>query len=1113
MSKCEKCGTENRSIAKFCKNCGEQIITSSSGVLHELVGLGSVKEEINKLVNIYKTIKARQKPGDSGLKINMHTLIIGATGTGKSTLVNILQQLFFQNGIVTKPGVHAVDAVDYHEFTKDFQNNLKKVKGGILFIDNVQKLLPGGYSSDINLLDKLFSEMDKFGFDPVVILAGLPQGFEDFLSKNPSIKNRFQYLFRLPDYSASELFQICRKKLESYNLSLNDESEKRLHRLLKFAIKTKTDSFGNAHYALTAAENIFKCYLSRITSGAEDNNTVLQEDILGNIPEERTLTEIIAELDEFIGMDNVKDAVKEIAKQVQAMQERVKRGLGKDEKIGIHLVLTGNPGTGKTTIARKLGEILAAIDYLDSGHVVESDRSTLVGQYIGETPKIVSAACDKAMGGILFVDEAYTLAPATDGGSVDQYGKEAIETLMKRMEDDRGKFVVIAAGYQTEMERFINVNPGMKSRFNKYLHINDYSPEELFLIFKNFVKKKSYSLSPEAETLAKKVIKDIYSRKDKNFANGREMRSLFEQTNAKFSSRITSLPPEEQTDEVLSTILPEDLPFEEKQELKIDDILGELNELTGMESIKSEIKELINYLNVEKKRAEAGGKETALSLHFVFTGNPGTGKTTVARILAKVFKSLGLLSRGHLIEVDSSKLVAGYIGQTAIKTNNTIDSAMGGVLFIDEAYTLSSTGDNSFGKEAIDTLLKRVEDDRGKFIAIVAGYTNEMRDFLASNPGLSSRFTRTIHFSDYSADELSTIFKNMVAKKEMTLSKDAEEFIPVFFKGIHQSRDKNFGNAREVRNIFEKTLQRQSTRLANMISSPGFVPEKLNEITKEDIQTEDSKTVSIDEILKELNSLIGLKEIKTEITGLINYLRVEKKRAEMGGKTTALNLHFVFTGNPGTGKTTVARILASIFKSLGLLSKGQLIEVERSQLVASYVGQTSKLTNKVVDSAIGGVLFIDEAYTLYSESGSDFGKEAIDTILKRMEDDRGKFIIIAAGYTNEMNTFLSMNPGLDSRFTKRIHFEDYYPEDMVLIFKKMVNDKGMSLSPELNQSLPAFFNKLFEERDDNFGNARTVRNIFEKTIQSQSDRIAKMLDSPDFSEENINKIDLEDFQL
>lgn len=222
-------------------------------------------------------------------------------------------------------------------------------------------------------------------------------------------------------------------------------------------------------------------------------------DIRGYVPEERTLDDILSDLNQYIGMDQVKQAVREIAYSVQNSVQRAQRGLGEQQKAGIHIVLTGNPGTGKTTIARKLGEILEAIGYLDSGHVVECDRAKMVSPYQGETPKVVDRLCDKAMGGILFVDEAYTLAPVSQGGDRDNQGAQALEQLMKRMEDDRGKFVVIAAGYRTEMENLFRINPGVRSRFSYFLNIEDYNPDELYQIMQVFAKSKKYVFAPEAE--------------------------------------------------------------------------------------------------------------------------------------------------------------------------------------------------------------------------------------------------------------------------------------------------------------------------------------------------------------------------------------------------------------------------------------------------------------------------------------------------------------------------------------------------------------------------------------------------------------------------------------
>lgn len=242
----------------------------------------------------------------------------------------------------------------------------------------------------------------------------------------------------------------------------------------------------------------------------------------------------------------------------------------------------------------------------------------------------------------------------------------------------------------------------------------------------------------------------------------------------------------------------------------------ELESLIGLSSVKSEITSLTNYIKVQKMREEKGMKVTPVSLHCVFTGNPGTGKTTVARIVSEIYKELGLLQKGHLVETDRSGLVAEYVGQTAVKTNKIIDSALDGILFIDEAYSLVDGGNSDYGKEAISTLLKRMEDERDRLVVILAGYTNDMKRFIDSNPGLQSRFNRYIEFPDYSADELFQIFCSSAKKYEYTLTEDAQALLKVVFEKAVANKDKNFGNGRFVRNLFEKVIEHQANRLSSM---------------------------------------------------------------------------------------------------------------------------------------------------------------------------------------------------------------------------------------------------------------------------------------------------------
>ncbi len=1081
---CENCHKENRSVAKFCRWCGAPL--RSQDLLDRLVGLDEVKQQLKTIVNTYTYLQSRKDIAK--VRISVNAIVIGETGTGKTMLAEILRDYFYKHKIIEKPKLTMVDAVDYQRFVDKWDDNIKKAKGGILFFDNVQKLLPDKYSNQVNPLDKLFVEMDKWEDNPIVVISGLTKGLEDFLESNPAVTNRFKYTFRLPTPGYHELADICKMNLRTkYGITkFSQEADNQLSRYFKYQIKTKDELFGNGHLANKTAEDIFTQFISR---GA-DATEVERDDIKGYVPEERSIEDILRDLDRYIGMDEVKSAVREMAYSVQNAMQRAERGLGEQEKMSMHIILTGNPGTGKTTIARKLGEILASVGYLDSGHVVEVDRAKMVSPYQGETPKVVDRLCDKAMGGILFVDEAYTLAPLSAAGERDNQGAQALEKLMKRMEDDRGKFIVIAAGYRMEMENLFRINPGFRSRFNYFLDIKDYTPDQLFQIMLVFAKDKKYIFSKEGEELAKKMITEMYNSRDKDFANGRTMRSLFDQICKKQAQRLQGASIANMTNEELMTIKEEDIPYEAPKSVDISDCLAKLDGLVGLTAVKKEVSNLASFLNLQIKRGETN---TFQGKHYVFTGNPGTGKTTVARIMADVFKTLGIVAKGQLVEADRSKLVAGFSGQTAIKTNQLVDQAMGGVLFIDEAYTLKSGDGDTFGSEAIDTLLKRLEDDRGKFICIVAGYTDQMHDFIDSNPGLKSRFTQTIHFDDYTPDELTEIFLNMAKGKNFNVDEETRAAIHRQFEQLYLRRDKNFGNAREARRVFDEAVERQSQRLVKLMNDPGFQESDMFSLTTDDLPMAQSEAARpLDEVLNELDEFVGMRSVKNSIRRLAVQSMFMKQRAAMGaGKVQQMAMNFILTGNPGTGKTSIARKMGEILQSMDILPTSRVLEVSRATLVGKYMGETPKIVNNMCDKAIGGILFIDEAYTL-SEGTDQYGKEAIDTLMKRMEDDRGKFVVIAAGYKDKMEIFLQINPGLASRFTHKLHIDDYNEDELLAIYKQMAQKEQYVLSQTAEFKALDTIYRMVLAKDESWGNAREMRNLLDSTIQKLSMRVSQM---------------------
>ncbi len=530
--------------------------------------------------------------------------------------------------------------------------------------------------------------------------------------------------------------------------------------------------------------------------------------------------------------------------------------------------------------------------------------------------------------------------------------------------------------------------------------------------------------------------------------------------------------------------------------------LARLEAMVGLAPVKAEVKGVIARMQVEQQRRAQGMPVAAMSQHMVFTGPPGVGKTEVARVLGNIFKALKVLRKGHVVEVDRAGLVAGYSGQTAIQTLERCKEAIDGILFIDEAYTLAS---DSFGKEAIDTLLKFMEDNRDRIIVIVAGYTNEMRRFIDTNPGLASRFTKVIEFPRYAPAELAEILKRMAAAQGFTLPEGFEKELAPYV--AERSRADDWANAREMRTVLEKARQAQALRIAGQ---PGA---DISRIEPADIALALGRKPGGDAIdmeeakraLARLEAMIGLAPVKQQVKNVLARVVVDAKRRAEGIETGAVSQHMVFSGPPGVGKTEVARIMGDIFKALQVLRKGHLVETDRAGLVAGYVGQTATKTLEKCKEALDGILFIDEAYTLAGEGGSnDFGKEAIDTLLKFMEDNRDRIVVIVAGYTEDMQRFIATNPGLAGRFTRQVDFPAYDSYDLVEILRSMAARQSFKLPPRFETLLMPWIESRSQRRD--WSNAREMRTLLEKLREAQAVRVM----SDPFADHG--QLELSDFQ-
>jgi SpoVK/Ycf46/Vps4 family AAA+-type ATPase len=573
--------------------------------------------------------------------------------------------------------------------------------------------------------------------------------------------------------------------------------------------------------------------------------------------ESETIEMLLNNLNELIGLEKIKQKVKDHISYIDFLKIRREKGINDNEEISLHSVFTGNPGTGKTTVVKLLGKIYQKKGLLSKGHVHEVDRADLVGEFIGQTAPKVKEAIKEARGGILFIDEAYMLARADEDKK--DFGKEVLEVIVKEMSDGEKDLAIMMAGYPKETMFMINSNPGLKSRIKYFFHFDDYTPDELNEICHFAARKRNVKLTDEATRLIQKILTEAYRNRDNTFGNARFAYSLIDEGKMNMGLRLMQNSNiKELSHEDLSVITEEDIKKIENQKINspvkiptdnelLKEALDEMNSMVGINEIKNEINELIKLVKFYKET----GKDVLnkFSLHAIFSGNPGTGKTTMARIFGKLYKALGLLERGHIVETGKDGLVAGYVGQTALKTKEKIDESMGGVLFIDEAYALASGGQTNYGNEAIEVILKNMEDKRGKFAVIVAGYPDNMDFFLKMNPGLKSRFDKTLIFKDYNPETLYDICVQMLKKEELTPDIPAEEHLKAYIKELYKKRDKYFGNARTIRKIVEEAIKKQNLRMASLAA------ELRTEEVLKNLKLEDVKSIEVNQKIASTESI------------------------------------------------------------------------------------------------------------------------------------------------------------------------------------------------------------------------------------------------------------------
>ncbi|KAJ6619746.1 P-loop containing nucleoside triphosphate hydrolase protein [Mycena sp. CBHHK59/15] len=790
--------------------------------------------------------------------------------------------------------------------------------------------------------------------------------------------------------------------------------------------------------------------------------------------------EAIEAIMNMIGLEDVKSQVLKIKHKIDLVKRQ--NATLNDERFNV--VLQGNPGTGKTTVARHYAKFLASVDIIPGTAFIETTGSLLSHEGVDGIKKHIATAKGVG-GGAIFVDEAYQLTSGYGNG------KQVLDFLLAEMENNVGTLVFIFAGYKKELESFFEHNPGLVSRVPYDLQFADYSDDELLSMLEQLVRKK-FNGSMKVEDGMRGLYARIAVRRlgrgrgRDGFGNARALHNLFAKIHERQAARVQKERKEgwRQSDDFLLT--KEDLIGPDPSLASVDsEAWKKLQSLIGLDLVKETVRSLMDRLVSNYKRELEEKKPVETSLNRVFLGSPGTGKTTVAKLYGQILADLGLLSKGEVVVKNPADFIGAYIGHSEKQTKAILATAVGKVLVIDEAYMLFSSGKHGIGNESdsfktavIDTLVAEIQSVPGEDRAVLLlGYEEQMKDMFENvNPGLSRRFAieDPFRFEDFTDSQLRDILDLKLKDQDLKATEPAK-IVALEVLGRARIRP-NFGNAGEVENLLGHAKTRHTARQASLPAQ-----DRPTDIVFEprDFDAEfDRGAQASTNLAKLFQDIVGCDHIMAKLGDYQQIATVTKAR-NMDPRLL-IPTNFVFKGPPGTGKTTIARKMGQVYYDMGFLSTNEVEECSASDLVGQYIGHTGPKTKKVFEKALGKVLFVDEAYRL---GEGRFAQEAIDELVGILTTPRfqSKVVVILAGYDQDMNGLMAVNTGLSSRFPEEIVFHNMDPDACLEVLKRELKNQTIVLS-ELDDKASSEYkemSRIIQKLSDlpSWGNARDMQTL------------------------------------
>lgn len=816
--------------------------------------------------------------------------------------------------------------------------------------------------------------------------------------------------------------------------------------------------------------------LDSVPEDKTENETESESEPESSEPEDLSAREVLGRLNEMPGWNNLKRRMEGIISLHGVAEIRDALGLKKNLPT-MHTILIGNPGTGKSCCVKYLAEIYHALGMLPENSI----RLTNLAKVSNST---ITSEIHYAIGGVLVFENAHELYHS-ENKPIDNE-QQIVRSLIDELNDPakQSNWMLVLTGEPQGMESLLAAYPELREHFQEPVYMEDFKPEELYRIVDRCCDERDVHLAPQAKKKLEMFLLHKYNQRGPNFENARFVQRLFDEKiiPAMYKRIADSEDPEIADD--LGLVVAESIPSINGSS---GDGMAELDDLIGLARIKTRVKDYLNAVRLASRRMELGLPTSMPRLHMAFLGNPGTGKTTVAEIIGKVFAEWGILSGGRVIRTEKSQMVGQYIGETEYKMNNLLARARGNILFIDEAYQLAEGGESDFGRIVMNSLLTELGKNNLDMVVILAGYTAPMKKLLESNEGIESRFPNVFNFEDYTTDELLEIGKLMIHRQGFNLTEGAELNMQAIIRAESEKPSPRFGNGRFVSNLLQNEILATLGARTSKMENP--TAEDLSTILPEDVVIgKKQKDVvfddaAIDSALRRLDNLAGLSNVKQAIH---NFVRSARYLHSIGEPYVGKGLlSWRFIGKSGTGKSTVAEIMAEILKGMRLIANSHITEIKGERIFNVSESDCDAVLQEAVKKSCNGLIFIDVDDSKFDGTRSYYGRSVEQIRLKVKEltiESGGECALILAELdAPNKNVAEQLSDGGVYEFDHTLVFKDFTPDELFQILCGCLEKFLVSFSPAAERHIKGFLKSL----NSSIGASARTMKLMSRTIYQQ----------------------------